>query len=346
MFNNLHKEHQLVLIGDIVSLKKQVIQKDFEELEGNILPSYINISTYVQKKYAQISTAIINHAEKWHDEIERLVNELRAELDEMKTEHLDALRKHSHEIQKEIKNIQDAIHTCENLITSNDVSLALNYTSVNEKYRNLPSTVNAPFPTFIPMEIETHKLRELFGCISKVLINSDDDDDSDDDSMTTTLNPTEEDSSTSDKQLLNEPETVTTLDTGYESLNNVACLSDEQIWTTGNDSSLKLISVSQGSTLKSVKSKSGNTPEDIAVTKDGDLVYTDYKDKTVNIVTSDEIEEVIRFQNWKPRSVCSASSGDLLVILDSDDYKQSKVVAYSGSTKKYTIQYDETGKPL
>ncbi|XP_062596028.1 uncharacterized protein LOC134257424 [Saccostrea cucullata] len=149
------------------------------------------------------------------------------------------------------------------------------------------------------------------------------------------------------KQLLDEPETVTTIDTGYRiDLYNVACLSDEEIWTSGHGSTMKLYSINQRSLLKSITTKSWLYPSDIAVTKSGDLVYTDYGDRTVNIVKNKKIEEVIRLQNWKPRSVCSTSSGDLLVTMESDDYKQTKVVRYSGSTEKQTIQFDDQGKPL
>ncbi|XP_062605968.1 uncharacterized protein LOC134267777 isoform X1 [Saccostrea cucullata] len=149
------------------------------------------------------------------------------------------------------------------------------------------------------------------------------------------------------KQLLDEPETVTTIDTGYkEYLAHVACLSDEEIWTRGNDDVMKLYSINQGSLLKSITTKSGKPPYDIAVTPSGDLVYTDNGDRTVNIVKNEEIEEVIRLQNWRPQGVCSTSSGDLLVIMHSDDSKQSKVARYSGSTEKQTIQFDDKGKPL
>ncbi|XP_062601188.1 uncharacterized protein LOC134262881 [Saccostrea cucullata] len=166
-------------------------------------------------------------------------------------------------------------------------------------------------------------------------------------SMKTTLKSPEAGSSPPVKQLLDEPETVTTIDTGYRSLYSVACLSDQEIWTSGEDSTMKLYSINQGSLLKSIRTRSGFIPWDIAVTKSGDLVYTDYyKDRTVNILKSEKLEELISLQEWEPRNVNSTSSGDLLVIMYSDDRKQTKVVRYSGSTEKQTIQFDDKGKPL
>ncbi|XP_062620698.1 uncharacterized protein LOC134282310 [Saccostrea cucullata] len=153
---------------------------------------------------------------------------------------------------------------------------------------------------------------------------------------------TEAGSSAPVKKLLDEPETVTTIDTGYEYLYNVACLSDDEIWTRGNDITMKLYSINQGSLLKSITTKSGNGPCDIAVTKSGDLVYTDLNDKTVNIVKNEKkIEKLIRLQNWIPSFVCSNSSGDLLVIMEKNrnldicvsDYKVRAIVVVNQAGK-------------
>ncbi|XP_062598745.1 uncharacterized protein LOC134260174 [Saccostrea cucullata] len=148
------------------------------------------------------------------------------------------------------------------------------------------------------------------------------------------------------KQLLHEPETVTIIDTEYGGLYNVACLSDEEIWTSGGDNTMKLYSINHGSLLKSITTKSRHEPYDIAVTKSEDLVYTDYWDRSVNIVKNEKIEEMFTLQNWKPCGVCGTFSGDFLVILNNDDNKQSTVVRFSSSTEKQIIQFDDKGKPL
>lgn len=73
------------------------------------------------------------------------------------------------------------------------------------------------------------------------------------------------------------------IDTGHGHLNSVACLNDENIWTCGNDRMIRLYNL-QGEQVNSVKTKSGNRPEDIAVDLGGDLIYIDYSDRTVNLV--------------------------------------------------------------
>jgi hypothetical protein len=55
----------------------------------------------------------------------------------------------------------------------------------------------------------------------------------------------------------------------------MVCLRDEEIWTYRNNSTMKLFSISEGSFLKSIITKTGKYPEDIAVTKSGDLFYAD-----------------------------------------------------------------------
>lgn len=59
------------------------------------------------------------------------------------------------------------------------------------------------------------------------------------------------------------------------------------------------------------------------MTKSGNLVYTDYDDRTVNILKNTQIQEVIKFEEWRPYGVCISFSGDIFVIIDSCDKKKT-----------------------
>lgn len=152
-------------------------------------------------------------------------------------------------------------------------------------------------------------------------------------------------SSPLDKPFIDVPRIVTEINTKCRELNSVSCLSDDDIWTCSNENIMRLYNC-RGELVKSVQTKSRKVPWDIAVTINGDLIYTDRDDRTVNIVKNTEIQTVIRVQGWKPYRVCSTSSGDLLTIMNSDDYNQVKVVRYSGFKEKQSIQLNDNGKPL
>ena len=75
-------------------------------------------------------------------------------------------------------------------------------------------------------------------------------------------------------------------------------------------------------------------------------MYADYLDSSINLVSGTQIQTLIRLRGWRPWGLCRTSYWDLLVIMDSDDYNQIKVVRYSGSRQKQGIQWDDQGKPL
>ncbi|XP_061168299.1 tripartite motif-containing protein 55-like [Saccostrea echinata] len=344
-----HSGHNILQMTNVYKARKEEIEKEIDELEQNIYPTYQYIASDVQnrmsqleKEYGDLSTAITKHGEDWHREIDELVRKLTTEVEKMKAEHHEALKSHIHEINQRIANIYNEIQASTKLLELNDISLFLEFNTNIHEFRKLPPKVNATLPHFTRTQYQQEQLIKLFGNLSSLSLTSD----KHGYSMKTMQKSPEAGSSSPVKQLLDQPETITTINTGYEEFYNVACLSNEEIWTRGNDSTMKLYSINQGSVLKSITTKSGYIPSDIAVTKSGDLVYTDDVVRTVNIVKNKKIEEVIRLQNWRPWGVCSTSSGDLLVILYSDDEKQTKVVHYSGSTEKQTIQFDDQGKPL
>ncbi|XP_062608446.1 uncharacterized protein LOC134270264 [Saccostrea cucullata] len=340
--SNFHKGHNLLNLLEVNKSKQEAIEKDVDELLNSICPKYEEISAEIQrektgleKHYEKLTTAVTKQGEDWHREINIIVNKQKSEIDEMKTNHLAVLNKQEKEIKKITSDIKQCIVDLKKILDTNDVSLTTAYKSRNAEFRSLPPKVNVSLPNLSPHQINTEQFHQMFGSLSALSITTEE--------HGYTMKTPEAVSCPPVKPLLDEPELITIIDTGL--LYNVTCLSDEEIWTRGHDKIMKLFNL-QGKLLKSIQTKSGKIPQDIAVTRSGDLVYTDPDTRTVNIVKNEQIQEVIRLQGWIPHNVCSTSSGELLVTMVSDDNKQSKVVCYSGSTEKQTIQFDSDSKPL
>ncbi|XP_065939003.1 tripartite motif-containing protein 43A-like [Magallana gigas] len=340
-----HCGHKLIEITKNIDSRKEMIQKDLQELEKSIYPKYQEIASVIpvqksalNENSQKLTTEIDKHGEDLHREINTIIRKMKSNMEEMDTKHLAVLDKQEDEIKHNISEITQTISELKTLLDSNDVSRVSAYKSRNDEFRRLPPKLTVSLPSFIPQKINKEQLYQQFGSLSASSIKTEE--------HGYTMESPGAESSLLDRPLIDVPRIITQINTEYgrDSLHGVSCQSDEEMWTRGEDNIMRLYNLS-GELVKSVKTKSGNYPLDIAVTRSVDLVYTDYDDRTVNIVKNKKIKTVIRLRGWRPLRVCSTSSGDLLVVMNSDD-KQTKVVCYSGSTEKQSIQYDDKGQPL
>nr|XP_022290060.1 probable E3 ubiquitin-protein ligase MID2 [Crassostrea virginica]XP_022290129.1 probable E3 ubiquitin-protein ligase MID2 [Crassostrea virginica]XP_022290203.1 probable E3 ubiquitin-protein ligase MID2 [Crassostrea virginica] len=319
-----HEQHEK---KDILTLF-ETLHKDLQNLEKSIYPKYQEVATNIpvqradlKKRSQKLTTALDKQGEALHTEINTIIQGMKSKIDEMDAQHIAALDQQEVAINQTIPEITQAILDLKRLLNTRDVCLVSEYTSRTEKFRSLPAQFQVTLPTFTPQKINREQIHQQIGSWSEPTITF----------------------------LLDEPRILTDIQTeyrGFHGLQNVSCQSDSELWTCGYRENILRLYNLQRKLLRSVKVKSGNHPQDIAVTRSGDLVYTDTSDRSINIVRDTHKQTLIRLQGWRPSYLCSTSSGDLLVIIISDDDESTKVVRYSGFTEKQSIQWDEQSRPL
>ncbi|XP_052679936.1 uncharacterized protein LOC128160621 [Crassostrea angulata] len=340
MASEQHGRHRFVEVAEVFKTKKDEIIKDTKELENHISPTYEEIACDLENQlanldggYEKLTTTMSKQGEQWHREIDIVINKMKTEISEIKVKHRDILQKHLDEIKQIQSLIKQTLQAIRKIEKSTEVSSTIEYSAKIREFSKLPPKIEVSLPTFIPKPIDREKLCSLFGQITPLSTATEEN--------VLSLNQHK----TSVRELLDEPELVTTIKTGHERPRSVACLNDGSIWTSGETNDIKCFN-SKGSILQTIQKKSGKFPNDIAVDSDGDLLYTSGATGTVYKVKNGQTKELIRLQGWKPSQLCVTSTGDLLVTMFSDDETQSKVVCYSGSLEKQTIQFDNKGKPL
>nr|XP_034305685.1 tripartite motif-containing protein 2-like [Crassostrea gigas] len=338
-----HLGHKPVDIVEHIESKKELLQREMEELEKFVYPKYQQIASNISEQIValnensqKLTNDIDEHGATLHRDIDTMIKNLKSDLNDMHSKHIDMLDKQENEIKHTISEITQNITELKKLLDSNDISLVSAYKSRNDEFRILPPKLTVSLPIFTPQK----QLYQQFGSLSALSIKTEE--------QVYAMDFPNVESSSPDRPLLDVPRITTEINTAYGGFNtfrNVSCLTDREVWTCGQDNKLRLYNL-RGKLMKSVQTKSGKTPTDIAVTKSGALVYTDYDDRTVNKVKNNRIKTVIKLLGWRPLKVCSTSSGDLLVVMDSDSDKQTKVVRYSRSTEKQSFQFDDKGQPL
>ncbi|XP_062587337.1 uncharacterized protein LOC134248976 [Saccostrea cucullata] len=117
---------------------------------------------------------------------------------------------------------------------------------------------------------------------------------------------------------------IATIPTEVKPLLTVVCVGADKAWISGKDTAIYCVDI-HGSVQEFVKTASLERPTDITLTKEGDLIYTDYKNRTLNIFRQGTIEVLVTTQEgWKPRGLCATRSGDVLVNLYNGSQNKTK----------------------
>lgn len=345
-----HKNHDIVDILKYFGSKKEVLHNDLQELEESIFPSYQEIASKIPVHRADLSknsqtltTDFDKQGEEWHKEIENAIMKLKSDIEEMVNRHQTVLNKHEDEIAVTITEIRQSIADLKKLQESKDICHVTEYESRNAEFRRLLPNINISLPNFTPLKIDRDQFLKQFGSLSAVSFATKE-------CSYNVQIPGAESSTLSDKPMLDIPKVVTTFVTEYEELRSVAYLNDNEVWTCGDDDNIITLYNIQGELLNSITTQSKKKPFDIAVKKNGILVYTVDENKTVNVAEDNYTHRAIRLRRWEPSGVCVTTSGDLLVVMYSGNTCSMlsqgglRVVRYSGFAAKQSYYFGERGE--
>lgn len=344
-----HLGHKQADILKAVDDKKEILQKDLKELENFIVQEFqaFSLKIPIQKAIMnsnseRVTTAIQKHGEYLRKEIESAVIRLTSHVETSKCGPLGILDKEEDKLKQIISEIEQSIAGLKKILKSNNVSLISAYKSRNAEFRGLlPHSLPDFRPCFTPQKVDREFFFQQFGSLSYSPIK------------TKRVNKMNAPGAVSSsplpvKSLIDMPLTIKVIDTWNENsdgLYSVSCLSDDNIWTCGKNPIMRLYNL-KGELVNSIITISGKRSLDIAVTRSGDLVYSDFQDRTVNILNDIKIRTMIKFLGWRPCYICSTSYDDLLVVNISDDETKTRIVRYSDSKEKQIIQYNHKGQPL
>lgn len=149
---------------------------------------------------------------------------------------------------------------------------------------------------------------------------------------------------------LRDPVVVLELESNCVDLDRIGICHPDKIWASFMyENTISCLDFS-GSIIDSLSISSGEYPADLFVTKEKEIYFCDWKDKTINKQSSNvknkNIEVLLKFEEWTPRAICISKSGDLLVCMTVHYNAQCKIVQYDREYIVQEIQFNENGDAL
>jgi DNA-binding beta-propeller fold protein YncE len=127
----------------------------------------------------------------------------------------------------------------------------------------------------------------------------------------------------------------------------IAITGTNEIWASGVRDKIILHYDIKGIKVDTVTTTCPDQPDDIAVTRDGDLVYTDHYNRAVIMVKYGKITTLFSTPwRWHPRGICCTKTGGFLVSVLHVNQKRCKILRYEENSLKQEIETDNQGSQI
>jgi hypothetical protein len=248
----------------------------------------------------------------------------------VKEKELSALKSHLSKLSNLIQDMTETVKQNKKLLRSTAMLDVTNYKSKLNEYRKVP--INVDITVKIP-ELKTKvvqgrdiriELGEYHAVLTHGVLSS----------LTGKVLNT----------LLDKAMKIASISMPVKPLLNVVCVGVDEAWVSGEDATIRRVDFH--GTIRDIVNCQ-DIPNGIAVTRQGELVFSDIPNRTVNIVKHGETETLITTpQGWHPVGLFCTRSGETLVGMRTTDCSHYKIVRYQGHTVKQEIDTDENGQRI
>ncbi|XP_062595065.1 E3 ubiquitin-protein ligase Midline-1-like [Saccostrea cucullata] len=335
-----HKGHVFEDMDKIIALKREKIKQETEEIEGIILKTTTQDSDTENKisqslaQYADLQKQTNDHRNQWHLEVDNIFNKMESLIQSLRDDHITTLKSCQSKLRSQNSSMTQTVQENKEILKSNKVSYVNNYQSKLKEYRNILLIPDLSLPSLQTNTVKGRELSIELGENKATL------------TQTSLSSLTDEVSFLSVKELLEEVKVIANIPTNAKQLQKVACVGSDKAWISGTDKMITCVDI-HGAVQDTVTSTCNRFPNDITVTRQGELIYSDIANRTVNIVRDGKTETLITTpRDWHPSGLFCTRSGDILVSMSTTDDSHVKIVRYQGQRVTQEIDKDEHGDPI
>nr|XP_022296851.1 uncharacterized protein LOC111106461 isoform X1 [Crassostrea virginica] len=339
-----HKSHPVFEMEDFIQKKKAEIERENQHIESVIIPKFKEEKEKSKNKISESEVRcekfrkeVESQRELWHEEVDEIFDKVLTKVKFMTNKHITDLKKHQSKLRSMIPNIYQTIEHNKEVLRTNHASTITDHKSKLHEFQEIPAVI----------EITIHELITSSDKGTELVIEL-----GDYRANLTQMNlpsPTEEETGLHQRELSENATVVANISTRLKNMRGLECVEVDEAWISGEDKDIRRIDL-EGNVREAVSTTCPIAPNDIAVTRQGEVLYCDGRNRAVNVVRNGGTEVLLTTpQGWHPDGLCCTRSGDILVSLGTTDFKSRKIACFGYDkeiTVKREVNEDEEGNQI
>nr|XP_034337909.1 E3 ubiquitin-protein ligase TRIM71 [Crassostrea gigas] len=337
-----HNSHTVEEVTELCQKIYKDIQDETKEIQQHIIPAFEKILAEEDEKlkilneaYDKLDSSVEEHGKDLHKKVDAVMSKYKTKVQQKKQADAKILQQQIEEINEIMSEAKQAAVKNEALLKSKNASSLIAHKSENGNLSKVPNLRNVIPPDFTPKPIPADLLDSVFGEItdSKILYKKGS-------FVQPNNNQVAAVGASTDRVL-------STFPAPYKQLYRLACTRSGQLWTSGNESTLRCLNMQTGSIVATAVLDLN--PIALCVNTANELLICDgitvYKRELTGVIAPCFS---VPF-GWNTEALANSSfaeSNGFFVFLRRDDNRQSKVLRIVDGHVQGEYQYDENGKDL